>query len=93
MENLLSALAFAGLIAAQFLSVVLVNTQRCEDASPGSPNGIARAPASGSLAHSSCKPFSWALGCLCDLLDGMQQNRRAHVFDEASRSDIRQLSQ
>ena len=28
MENLLSALAFAGLIAAQFLSVVLVNTQR-----------------------------------------------------------------
>ena len=36
MENLLSALAFAGLIAAQFLSVVLVNTQRCEDPSPQS---------------------------------------------------------
>ena len=28
MENFLSALAFAGLIAAQFLSVVLVQTQR-----------------------------------------------------------------
>ena len=31
MENFLSALAFAGLIAAQFLSVVLVQTQRCDD--------------------------------------------------------------
>ena len=45
MENLLSALAFAGLIAAQFLSVVLVNTQRCEDPSPGTRNRIARASA------------------------------------------------
>jgi hypothetical protein len=34
MESLLSALAFAGLIAAQFLSVVLVNT-RSEGPSPG----------------------------------------------------------
>jgi hypothetical protein len=34
MENFLSALAFAGLIAAQFLSVVLINTQRCEDPPP-----------------------------------------------------------
>ena len=31
MENFLSALAFAGLIAAQFLSVVLDQTQRCDD--------------------------------------------------------------
>ena len=31
MENFLSAPAFAGLIAAQFLSVVLVQTQRCDD--------------------------------------------------------------
>ncbi len=74
MENLLSALAFAGLIAAQFLSVVLVNTQRFEDPSPGTRNRIARAPARGSLPHSDRKAFSWALGCLCDLLDGMQRN-------------------
>jgi hypothetical protein len=35
MESLLSALAFAGLIAAQFLSVLLVNTRPCEGPSPG----------------------------------------------------------
>jgi hypothetical protein len=79
MENLLSALAFAGLIAAQFLSVVLVNTQRCEDPSPGTRNRIARAPARGSLPHSDRKAFSWALGCLCDLLDGMQRNRHRAI--------------
>jgi len=66
MENLLSALAFAGLIAAQFLSVVLVNTQRCEDPSPGTRNRIARAPRAWLLPHSDRKAFSWALGCLCD---------------------------
>jgi hypothetical protein len=38
MENLLSALAFAGLIAAQFLSVVLVSTQHCDDPFPGTRN-------------------------------------------------------
>jgi hypothetical protein len=38
MENFLSALAFAGFIAAQFLSVVLVRTQRCDDAFPGTRN-------------------------------------------------------
>jgi hypothetical protein len=37
-ENFLSALAFAGLIAAQFLSVVLVQTQRCDDRFPGTRN-------------------------------------------------------
>ena len=67
MENLLSALAFAGLIAAQFLSVVLVNTQRCEDPSPGTRNRIARASACGSLAHSArrrltCCPLLTANG-------------------------------
>ena len=80
MENLLSALAFAGLIAAQFLSVVLVNTQRCEDPSPGTRNRIARAPACGSLAHSARKAFSLALGCLCDLLDGLQRNQQRALF-------------
>ena len=76
MKNFLSTLAFAGLIAAQFLSVVLVNTQRCEDTSPGTRNRIARAPACGSLAHSARKVFSLALGCLCDLLDGLQRNQQ-----------------
>ena len=38
MENFLSALAFAGFIAAQFLSVVLVSTQRCDDPFPGTRN-------------------------------------------------------
>jgi hypothetical protein len=79
-KNLLSALAFAGLIAAQFLSVVLVNTQRCEDPSPGTRNRIARAPACGSLAHSARKAFSLALGCLCDLLDGLQRNQQRALF-------------
>ncbi len=83
MENLLSALAFAGLIAAQFLSVVLVNTQRFEDPSPGTRNRIARAPARGSLPHSDRKAFAWALGCLCDLLDGMQRNRH-HILRHAA---------
>lgn len=41
MENFLSALAFAGFIAAQFLSVVLVvSTQRCDDPFPGTRNRI-----------------------------------------------------
>ena len=44
MENFLSALAFAGLIAAQFLSVVLVQTQRCDDQFLGSWNRKASIP-------------------------------------------------
>jgi hypothetical protein len=76
MENLLSALPFAGLIAAQFLSVVLVNPPRCEDTSPGTRNRRARAPARGSLAHSVRKAFSLVLGCLCDRLDGLQRNQQ-----------------
>jgi hypothetical protein len=88
MENLLSALAFAGLIAAQFLSVVFVNTQRCEDPSPGARNRIARAPARGSLPHSDRKAFSWALGCLCDLLDGMQRNRHRAIGKSSQNSAV-----
>ena len=88
MENSLSALAFAGLIAAQFLSVVLVNTQRCEDPSPGTRNRIARAPARGSLPHSDRKAFSWALGCLCDLLDGMQRNRNRAIGKSSQNSAL-----
>jgi hypothetical protein len=45
MENFLSALAFAGLIAAQFLSVVLVQTQRCDDQFLGTWNRKASIPA------------------------------------------------
>ena len=89
MENLLSALAFAGLIAAQFLSVVLVNTQRCEDLPPDTRNRIARAPARGSLPHSDRKAFSWALGCLCDLLDGMQRNRHRAIGKPSKASSPR----
>ena len=44
MENFLSALAFAGLIAAQFLSVVLVQTQRCDDQFLGTWNRKASIP-------------------------------------------------
>jgi hypothetical protein len=89
MENLLSALAFAGLIAAQFLSVVLVNTQRCEDPSPGTRNRIARAPACGSLAHSARKAFSLALGCLCDLLMDCSEISSARFSHEVSSRDHR----
>ena len=45
MENFLSALAFAGLIAAQFLSVVLAQTQRCDDQFLGTWNRKASIPA------------------------------------------------
>jgi|SRR6478672_71734 len=63
MENFLGALAFAGLIAAQFLAVVFVK-QLCEDPTPGSRKRIARVPVCGSLAHSARKAFSSALGYL-----------------------------
>ena len=38
LENLLSEVAFAGLVAAQFLSVVLVSTPRSDDPFPGTGN-------------------------------------------------------
>ncbi len=64
MENFLSALAFAGLIAAQFLSVVLVRTQRCDDPFPGTRSREKRAtPRAGrqgiSSALESVHGFIW----------------------------------
>ena len=84
MENFLCALAFAGLIAAQFLAVVFANTQVCEDPTPGSRKRIARVPVCGSLAHSARKAFlrPWDIsGC-------SETSRRAS--DKVSRPDIRQ---
>ena len=49
MENFLSALAFAGLIAAQFLAVVLVSTQRCDNPFPGPRNR--KTPRAGQQRH------------------------------------------
>jgi hypothetical protein len=50
MEDFLSALAFAGLIAAQFLLVVLVSTQRCDDLFPGTRNRKRASPRAGAKA-------------------------------------------
>ncbi len=85
-KNLLSALAFAGLIAAQFLSVVFANARAREGPSPGTRGRIARNPACGSLARSSRKGFASALRYPCTSIGGPAVKVAARVFDRVKPS-------
>ncbi len=86
MKNFLSALAFAGLIAAQFLSVVFANARAREGPSPGTRGRIARNPACGSLARSSRKGFASALRYPCTSIGGPAVKVAARVFDRVKPS-------